>query len=159
LIARALRIIQEGEFERLGSCQTRRVDVRLIAATNRSLEEAVNERRFRVDLFYRLNVFPIHLPLLRERREDIPLLAEYFLKHVTHRLGRGFAGIEPESMERLTAFSWPGNIRQLQSVVEHSAILCDEPLLRSQRSCSWNRVGRPAPGQHWTSRSKEMRNA
>jgi transcriptional regulator with GAF, ATPase, and Fis domain len=125
-----LRIIQEGEFERLGASQTRRVDVRLIAATNRCLEQALQQGRFREDLYYRLSVFPIHLPPLRERREDILLLAEFFLRQLALRLGRRFVGIEPASVGRLTAFSWPGNIRQLQNVVEHSAILCDDPLLR-----------------------------
>jgi transcriptional regulator with GAF, ATPase, and Fis domain len=124
-----LRIIQEGEFERLGASQTRRVDVRLIAATNRSLEDAVEAHRFREDLFYRLSVFPIHLPPLRERGDDIPALAKYFLQRLTVRLGRRFTGIEPASLEQLQAFSWPGNIRQLQNVIEHSAILCDQPLL------------------------------
>jgi formate hydrogenlyase transcriptional activator len=125
-----LRVVQDGEFERLGASQTRRVDVRLIAATNQSLDEAVEQGRFRADLFYRLSVFPIHLPPLRERREDIPPLAEFFMRRLATRLGRRFTGIEPESMEHLTAFSWPGNIRQLQNVVEHSAILCDDARLR-----------------------------
>jgi transcriptional regulator with GAF, ATPase, and Fis domain len=125
-----LRIIQEGEFERLGASQTRRVDVRLIAATNRCLEHAVEAHRFRVDLYYRLSVFPIHLPPLRERGDDIPVLAAHFLKGFAARLGREFDGIDPESLERARAFSWPGNIRQLQNVIEHSAILCDDPLLR-----------------------------
>ena len=125
-----LRVLQEGEFERLGACQTRRVDVRLIAATNRPLEQAVENGRFRQDLYYRLSVFPIHLPPLRDRREDIPLLAEFFLDRVSPRVGRRFTGIEAASLDRLTAFSWPGNIRQLQNVIEHSAILCDDPLLR-----------------------------
>ena len=124
-----LRIIQEGEFERLGASQTRRVDVRLIAATNRSLEQAVADRSFREDLYYRLSVFPIHLPPLRERGEDIQALAEYFLHRLAARLGRHFTGIEPASLERLQAFSWPGNIRQLQNVIEHSAILSDDSLL------------------------------
>jgi len=124
-----LRIIQEGEFERLGASQTRRVDVRLIAATNRSLEQAVDEHRFREDLFYRLSVFPIHLPPLRDRREDILALAEYFLQRLSGQIGRPFTGIEPASLDRLQAFSWPGNIRQLQNVIEHSAILSDGPLL------------------------------
>jgi formate hydrogenlyase transcriptional activator len=124
-----LRIIQEGEFERLGASQTRRVDVRLIAATNRSLEQAVDEHRFREDLFYRLSVFPIHLPPLRERGEDILALAEYFLQRLSGQMGRSFTGIEPASLDRLQAFSWPGNIRQLQNVIEHSAILSDGPLL------------------------------
>jgi len=125
-----LRIVQEGAFERLGASQTRHVDVRLIAATNRNLEEAVDDGRFRADLYYRLSVFPIHLPPLRERREDIPALAEYFLLRLAARVGRRFTGIEPASLEQLQAFSWPGNIRQLQNVIEHSAILSDEPVLR-----------------------------
>jgi transcriptional regulator with GAF, ATPase, and Fis domain len=121
-----LRVLQEGEFERLGGGTTRRVDVRLIAATNRDLEGEVHAGRFREDLFYRLNVFPVHLPPLRERAEDIPVLAEYFLQHVAPRVGRRFCGIERASMRRLQAFSWPGNIRQLQNVVEQSAVLCDD---------------------------------
>ena len=125
-----LRVIQEGEFERLGASQTKRVDVRLIAATNQRLEQAVETGRFRPDLFYRLSVFPIHLPPLRERREDIPALTEFFTVHLAARLGRSFTGIDPVSMDQLTAYSWPGNIRQLQNIVEHSAILCDGPLLR-----------------------------
>jgi len=125
-----LRVVQEGEFSRLGTCQTRRVNVRLIVATNRNLETAVDSGRFRADLFYRLSVFPVHLPPLRERREDIPLLAEAFLRTLTARLGRRCAGIDPGSMERLVAFSWPGNIRQLQNVLEQSFILGDDPVLR-----------------------------
>jgi transcriptional regulator with GAF, ATPase, and Fis domain len=124
-----LRVVQEGEFERLGASQTRRTDVRLIAATNRNLEESVDEGRFRADLFYRLSVFPIHLPPLRERRDDIPVLAEHFLRRVAARLHKLFDGIEPASMGRLQGFSWPGNIRQLQNVIERSAILSDKPEL------------------------------
>jgi formate hydrogenlyase transcriptional activator len=124
-----LRVIQEGELERLGASQTRRVDVRLIAATNQNLDEAVEQGRFRADLFYRLNVFPIHLPALRERREDIPLLGHFFLRRLSGRIGRAFGGIDLDSIERLKAFSWPGNIRQLENVIEHSALLCDDPLL------------------------------
>jgi formate hydrogenlyase transcriptional activator len=124
-----LRVIQEGEFERLGASQTRKTDIRLIAATNRNLEQAVDDHEFRADLYYRLSVFPIHLPPLRERREDIPLLADFFVRRLAARLSRRFTGIEPASLERLAAFSWPGNIRQLQNVVEHSALLCDDPVL------------------------------
>ncbi len=120
-----LRVLQEGEFERLGGGATRRVDVRLIAATHRDLAGEVQKGRFREDLFYRLNVFPIHLPPLRERRDDIPVLAEYFLQRAALRLGRTFAGIERASMRRLQQYRWPGNIRQLQNVIEQSAILCD----------------------------------
>jgi formate hydrogenlyase transcriptional activator len=125
-----LRALQEGEFERIGSNQTRTADVRLIAATNRNLEKAIEDGLFRSDLFYRLSVFPIHLPPLRERREDIPSLADHFLATVAGRLGREFSGIDAESITRLIEYSWPGNIRELQNVIEHSAILSDGPLLQ-----------------------------
>ena len=121
-----LRVLQEGEFERLGGGATRRVDVRLIAATNRDLEVEVQEGRFREDLFYRLSVFPIHLPPLRERPEDISVLAEYFLRRAAAKLGRRICGIARPSMRRLQQYHWPGNIRQLQNVIEQSAILCDD---------------------------------
>jgi transcriptional regulator with GAF, ATPase, and Fis domain len=124
-----LRALQEGEYERVGASQTRRVDVRVIAATNRDLNQAMREGRFRHDLFYRLGVFPVHLPPLRDRRDDIPALAEHFLGQVCARLGRRFAGIERSSLDRLMSADWPGNIRQLQNVIEHSAILCDGPQL------------------------------
>ena len=120
-----LRVLQEGEFERLGSSQTRRVDLRVIASTNRRLQAEVARQHFREDLYYRLSVFPIHLPPLRQRTEDIPVLANYFLSREQRKLGRQFAGIEPASLERMRAFSWPGNIRQLENVIEQSAILCD----------------------------------
>ena len=125
-----LRALQEGEFERIGSSQTRTADVRVIAATNRNLEEAIEDGLFRRDLFYRLAVFPIHLPPLRERREDIPRLADHFLAKVADHLGREFSGIDAESMDRLIEYSWPGNIRELQNVIEHSAILSDGALLQ-----------------------------
>ena len=124
-----LRALQDGEFERLGSGTTRRADVRLIAATNRDLALAMQEGRFREDLFYRLSVFPIQLPPLRDRAEDIPTLAEHFLQRVAVRLRRRFSGIEAASLRRLQEYEWPGNIRQLQNVIEQSAILCDEGLL------------------------------
>jgi formate hydrogenlyase transcriptional activator len=125
-----LRAVQEGEFERIGSSQTRTADVRIIAATNRNLEEAIEEGLFRRDLFYRLAVFPIHVPPLRERREDIPGLADHFLGKVADRLGREFSGIDAVSMDRLIEYSWPGNIRELQNVIEHSAILSDGGVLQ-----------------------------
>jgi formate hydrogenlyase transcriptional activator len=124
-----LRAAQEREFERLGGSQTRQADVRIITATNQDLEALVDEGRFRADLFYRLSVFPLHLPALRERREDIPVLAEHFLASLQKRLGRQFDSIEAESMARLMEFDWPGNIRQLQNVVEHAAIMCDADVL------------------------------
>ena len=124
-----LRALQEGEFERIGSNRTTITDVRVIAATNRNLEEAIEDGFFRQDLFYRLAVFPIHLPPLRERREDIPGLADHFLAKVADRLGRELSGIDAESMDRLIEYPWPGNIRELQNVIEHSAILADGDLL------------------------------
>jgi len=124
-----LRVLQEGEFERLGSSQTRRVEVRVIAATHRALDEEVARQAFRADLFYRLSVFPIRLPPLRERAGDIPALAEHFMRQVNRKLGRQFTGIEPASLERMRAFSWPGNVRQLENIIEQSAILCDGTVL------------------------------
>jgi formate hydrogenlyase transcriptional activator len=124
-----LRVLQEGEFERLGSGHTTRVDVRLVAATNRDLAGAVQENRFRADLFYRLSVFPVQLPPLRDRPEDIRFLADHILRRIGQRLGRHFAGIEPASLDRLLRFEWPGNIRQLQNVLLRSAILCDDEWL------------------------------
>jgi transcriptional regulator with GAF, ATPase, and Fis domain len=125
-----LRVLQEGDVERLGSGVTRRVDVRLVAATNRDLSAAVQEGRFREDLFYRLNVFPIHLPPLRERPDDIAPLADYLLRRAAAKLGRRFARIERASMRRLQQYAWPGNIRQLQSVIDQSAVLCDDEELQ-----------------------------
>jgi len=124
-----LRALQEGQFERVGGTQTRTADVRVIGATNRNLEEAVRDRLFRRDLYYRLAVFPIRLPPLRDRREDIPVLAGHFLATSGDRLGRAFEGIDAESMNHLIEYSWPGNIRELQNVIEHSAILSDGGLL------------------------------
>jgi transcriptional regulator with GAF, ATPase, and Fis domain len=121
-----LRVLQDGQFERLGGGTTRRVDVRLVAATNCDLNQAIQEGQFREDLFYRLNVFPIHLPPLRARPEDIPALASHFLALAADRLGRGFESIEPDSLRRLQEYRWPGNVRQLRNVIEQSAILCDD---------------------------------
>jgi formate hydrogenlyase transcriptional activator len=124
-----LRALQESQFERIGSTQTRTANVRVIGATNRNLEKAVKDRSFRRDLYYRLAVFPIRLPPLRDRREDIPALASHFLASVAARLGRTFEGIDAESMKRLVEYRWPGNIRELQNVIEHSVILSDGGLL------------------------------
>jgi len=123
LQAKLLRVLQEGEFERLGSGKTIKVDVRVIAATNRDLLQAVQRGRFRVDLYYRLNVYPIGLPPLRERREDIGLLAEVFLREASRRLGRLFDPISEEVLETLGRYEWPGNIRELQNVIERAAVV------------------------------------
>ena len=118
-----LRVLQEKEFERLGSNRTLKVDVRLIAATNRDLSQMVASREFREDLYYRLAVFPIHLPPLRERREDIPLLVEYFVGRYAHRMKKKIREIPTRAMEVMTAWSWPGNIRELQNFIERAVIL------------------------------------
>jgi formate hydrogenlyase transcriptional activator len=124
-----LRVLQEQEFEPVGSSQTRRVDVRVIAATNRNLEEAVAERRFRADLFFRVNVFPIRVPSLRERREDIPLLAHFFIGRMAREMGKRVEGIAPQAIERLVAYDWPGNVRELENIIERAMVLAKGPLL------------------------------
>jgi len=120
-----LRVLQEREFERVGGTQSIPVDVRVIAATNCDLAAAVRSREFRLDLFYRLNVFPIHVPPLRERPEDILLLAKYFIGRYAAKLGRRIRRIDKCTAEILEAYHWPGNIRELQNVIERSMILCD----------------------------------
>jgi formate hydrogenlyase transcriptional activator len=126
-----LRVLQEREFERLGSTRTIKTDARLIAATNRDLAACVEEGRFRADLFYRLNIFPIHVPPLRERPEDIPLLVRHFVQHYARRMNRVIDTIPSETMETLVHHSWPGNIRELQNLIEHSVIVSPGPVLRT----------------------------
>lgn len=118
-----LRVLQEKEIERIGGDQTIKVDVRIIAATNRSLEHEVAEGRFRLDLYYRLNVFPVELPPLRERKEDIALLAEHFLKKFNTASGRNIKGFGQKAMEQLQHYNWPGNIRELEHLIERSTLL------------------------------------
>ena len=118
-----LRVLQEGEFERVGSSRTIKVDVRVIAATNRNLQEVVRSGAFRSDLFYRLNVFPLEVPALRERREDIPLLVNFFLGRFSKSVGKKIRGLSQKSMERLVQYAWPGNIRELQNVIERAVVL------------------------------------
>jgi formate hydrogenlyase transcriptional activator len=125
-----LRVLQEQEFERLGSTRTHQVDVRLVAATNRNLEDMVKRNEFRNDLYYRLNVFPISLPPLRARCEDIPALVEHFVEIYAHRMGKQIDHISSEAMSELISYSWPGNIRQLQNFIERSVILSSESVLR-----------------------------
>lgn len=120
-----LRVLQEHEFERVGSAQTIRADVRVIAATNRDLQSAVSAGVFRMDLFYRFNVFPIRIPPLRERREDIPTLVEYFIGRYSRKAGKKLGRIEKRTLELLESYSWPGNIRELQNVIERSVIVCE----------------------------------
>jgi formate hydrogenlyase transcriptional activator len=128
-----LRVLQEHEFEPVGSSHPVRVDVRVIAATNRNLHEAVQAGLFRSDLFYRLNVFPIELPPLRERRSDIPQLVAFYLSRFSKRLGKKIGGVSRGSMEKLMNYPWPGNIRELQNVIERAVILSVDPTLRLDR--------------------------
>jgi len=130
LQTKLLRVLQEREFERLGSTRTIRTDARLIAATNRDLEEMVGEQKFRSDLFYRLNVFPICVPSLRERPEDIPLLVRHFVQYFARRMNRVIDTIASETMSALVRYPWPGNIRELQNLIERAVILSTGPVLR-----------------------------
>jgi len=125
-----LRVLQEHEFERLGSNRTQRVDVRVVAATNQDLSKLVAERTFRSDLFYRLNVFPIHIPALRERREDIPLLVRYFVQKFSRRLNKAVEYIPAEAMDALSNYSWPGNVRELENLIERAVLLSPGKELR-----------------------------
>jgi formate hydrogenlyase transcriptional activator len=124
-----LRVLQEQEFERLGSTRTHKVDVRLVAATNRDLIEMVNRGEFRSDLYYRLNVFPILLPPLRDRREDIPALVTHFVEIFGRRMRREIEHIPPETMSALSSYQWPGNIRELQNLIERAVILSNDGVL------------------------------
>src|SRR6266436_3148387 len=128
-----LRVLQEQEFEPVGSSQTVRVNVRIIAATNRDLAVLVGERKFRPDLFYRLNVFPIEVPPLRERRADIPQLVMFFLSRFSRSLGKRIPDVSPETMQHLSAYEWPGNVRELQNVIERAVVLCEGPVLEIDR--------------------------
>ena len=124
-----LRVLQEREFERVGGTQSIKVDVRVIAATNRDLKAAVDKGAFREDLFYRLNVFPIEVPPLRERRDDIPMLVEYFVQRYAKRAGKNIRSIDRKTMDLLQSYDWPGNIRELQNVIERSVILSSGDML------------------------------
>ncbi|HVH91123.1 MAG TPA: sigma 54-interacting transcriptional regulator [Candidatus Acidoferrum sp.] len=125
-----LRVLQEREFERLGSTRTIHTDARLIAATNCDLREMVEQQKFREDLFYRLNVFPIYVPALRERSEDIPLLVRHFVQHFARQMNRTIETIPAETMAALTRYPWPGNIRELQNLIERAVILSHGPVLQ-----------------------------
>jgi formate hydrogenlyase transcriptional activator len=118
-----LRVLQEQEFERLGSTRTRQVDVRLVAATNRDLTEMMKRGEFRSDLYYRLNVFPIRIPPLRERREDIPSLVKYFMQKYARRMGKRIETVPAATMQKLVDWPWPGNVRELQNMIERGVIL------------------------------------
>ena len=130
LQVKLLRVIQHNEFERLGSSHTVKVDVRIIATTNRDLEEEVRKGRFRQDLYYRLNIFPITIPPLRQRKEDIPLMVQAFIDRYSRKLGKQITSIPKETMKKLQDYPWPGNIRELESIIERASIVCPGPVLQ-----------------------------
>jgi formate hydrogenlyase transcriptional activator len=147
-----LRAIQDQEFERVGGNRTIRTNVRFVAATNRDLKAMVDENRFRADLYYRLHVFPLHVPPLRERREDIPLLTRYFVQKHALRLDRRVERIPTHALEALMNYDWPGNIRELQNVIERSVILSNGPELRVDMP---ETIGGTSPSEHWVRRSSD----
>ncbi len=136
-----LRVLQEHEFERVGGSRRIRADVRVIAATNRDLQAAISAGSFRNDLFYRLHVFPIEIPSLRERREDIPLLVEYFIDRYARKAGKNIKRVNKKTLELLQSYPWPGNIRELQNVIERSVILCETEIFTIDE----NWLPRPLP--------------
>ena len=157
-----LRVLQEREFERVGGNQPIRAEVRVIAATNRDLEAAIAAGTFRSDLFYRLNVFPVEIPPLRERRDDIPLLVEYFVDRYARKAGKSIRRINKRSLELLQAYPWPGNIRELQNIIERSVIVCETENLSideswlSRRPHITNSKGQPELAQKLAAQEKEM---
>ncbi len=130
LQSKLLRVVQDGEVERLGGTRVKKVDVRVIAATNRNLRTEVQEKRFRSDLYYRLNVFVIEIPALRDRREDVPLLATYFVSQLNRKMGRSVDQIPASTMDVLRMHDWPGNVRELENVIEGALIVSTGPSLK-----------------------------
>jgi len=128
--AKLLRVLQEREFTPVGGTKAKKVDIRLIAATNRDLEKMIKEGTFREDLYYRLNIVPICLPLLRERHEDIPALSVHFLKKYSEEMGKAIKGFTPEAMEKLMKYPWPGNVRELENAIERTVVMMDEEMVR-----------------------------
>ncbi len=152
LQAKLLRVLQDGRFERLGSPESVTVDVRIIAATNRDLEQAMRDGKFRADLYHRLNVFPIHVPPLRERRDDIPLLVWAFVEVFGRRMGKTISSIPRKTMEQLQHYSWPGNVRELSNVIERAMILATGDSLLVELPV-------PRPGQSTVPHDAERRHA
>ena len=146
--SKLLRVLQQREFERVGGTQTIRVDIRLIAATNKELQEAINTGNFREDLFYRLNVFPIHMPSLRERKEDIQLLADYFMKKYCAQYAKKVQGISDNAQRVMKEYSWPGNVRELENAIERAVLLVD-----ANSEISPKELGLPAGASSTTHKS------
>jgi transcriptional regulator with GAF, ATPase, and Fis domain len=128
--AKLLRVLQEREFTPVGGTKVKKVDIRLIAATNKDLEKMIKEETFREDLYYRLNIVPITLPALKERQDDIPILAVHFLKKYAEEIGKTIKGFTPEAMERLMRYPWPGNVRELENVIERTVVMIEEEMVQ-----------------------------
>jgi formate hydrogenlyase transcriptional activator len=141
--AKLLRVLQDGQVQRVGSTQSVHVDVRVVAATNQDLESAVPAHRFRSDLYFRLSVFPIRIPPLRERGDDVLLLADYFIKYFASRLRKPVSGIAPSVRQRLLEYDWPGNVRELQNVIERAVILTSNPIIESDAISVSTKIARP----------------
>jgi DNA-binding NtrC family response regulator len=141
-----LRVLQEREFEPLGAERTQRVDVRVVAATNRDLKQMVSEGRFQEDLFYRLNVIPIHVPPLRERREDIPVLVEHFVEKHRQRTGKPIERVQPDAVQALQRYEWPGNVRELENTIERAVVLATGPILTAASLTMIGAASAPATG-------------
>ena len=142
-----LRVLQEREYERLGSTRTKQVNVRVVAAPHRDLEEMILQNQFRSDLYYRLNVFPITIPPLRERAEDIPLLVRHFVRQFARQMGKTIDAISPETMDALVRYPWPGNVRELQNIIERSVVIYERGKLTVKKSwlcCECFHSGAPA---------------
>ena len=142
--AKLLRVLQDREFEPLGAERTQKVDLRVITATNRDLRQLVSEGKFLEDLFYRLNVIPIEMPALRERREDIPLLVEHFMRRFAERTGKNIDGVDEKAMTELSRYEWPGNVRELENTIERAVVLSIEPLLTSRTVWLMSATATPA---------------
>jgi DNA-binding NtrC family response regulator len=140
-----LRALQESEIDPVGAKRSIKVDVRIVSATNRDLSQAVSEGRFREDLFYRLNVFPIEAPALRERREDVPALVDHFIRRFNVEEGKSVVGAAPETMSFLTGYDWPGNVRQLENAVYRAIVLADAPYLQPHDFPAISGVAAPPP--------------
>jgi formate hydrogenlyase transcriptional activator len=141
-----LRVLQGGEFKRVGSSKPTKVNVRVIAATNRNLAEAIKVGSFRSDLFYRLNVFPLHVPPLRERKSDIPLLVHFFITTFAKKLGKEFEDVSKKTIDRLINYPWPGNIRELENVIERAVVISHGPTIEIDNSILGLNTDSQTPG-------------
>jgi transcriptional regulator with GAF, ATPase, and Fis domain len=159
LQVKLLRVLQEGEFEPVGASRTRKVDVRMIAATNRDLQQAVRAGKFREDLYYRLNVFPIQLPPLRERRGDIGLLASAFASRFARNIGRSIEPISEDCVRRLEAYRWPGNVRELQNIIERAVITSRDGRLNLARALPESVASSATPLPNGEEAGKRVRTA